>query len=362
MRRQRLTNGLALLALSAVVVALPSRLGAQGLEQPGVRAGGMAGAFVAVADDATAGWWNPAGLATIRLFDASIDVGAEDLHSGHDRPIDREGAARWRQGGFFLGIPVLGVSLNRLTTTRLAGAPAALDGTGRQADLATGDVAGGRQDEGSVISASVLRTTHVGVTLVQSVSDAVVVGGTVRLVRGRAGALTIPAGLDVETAFELAEEAGGRSGTRVDADLGVMVALGRVRIGAAARNIAAASFETPEGERLRLERQVRVGVAVGGEPAYRQRAWQLAADADLLAVDGLDGERRTIAVGGERWWANRRLALRGGAHVHTVGAARVAASLGGSVAIWSGLLVEARVTDGGDGVARGWGVAARVAF
>ena len=37
---------------------------AQMYELVGTRAQGMGGAFVAVADDATASWWNPAGLAS----------------------------------------------------------------------------------------------------------------------------------------------------------------------------------------------------------------------------------------------------------------------------------------------------------
>ena len=37
---------------------------AQIYESIGIRAQGMGGAFVAVADDATATWWNPAGLAS----------------------------------------------------------------------------------------------------------------------------------------------------------------------------------------------------------------------------------------------------------------------------------------------------------
>jgi len=38
---------------------------AQGDPPVGVRAAGMAGAFTAVADDATAAVWNPAGLASV---------------------------------------------------------------------------------------------------------------------------------------------------------------------------------------------------------------------------------------------------------------------------------------------------------
>jgi hypothetical protein len=63
------------LLVLTVVVANTRSGAAQGFD-PGVRARGMSGAFVAVADDASAAWWNPAGLATIRFLDASIDVGS----------------------------------------------------------------------------------------------------------------------------------------------------------------------------------------------------------------------------------------------------------------------------------------------
>ena len=41
----------------------------------GTRASGMAGAFVAVADDATAVYWNPAGVATGSLVSVVLDAG-----------------------------------------------------------------------------------------------------------------------------------------------------------------------------------------------------------------------------------------------------------------------------------------------
>ena len=53
----------ALLVLGATPAAGQGRPEA-GIEVLGVRAQGMAGAFVAVADDATAVYWNPAGLGT----------------------------------------------------------------------------------------------------------------------------------------------------------------------------------------------------------------------------------------------------------------------------------------------------------
>ena len=49
---------------------------------PGVRAAGMGGAFTAVADDASASYWNPAGLASGNLFSLVIDRSAGDAHGG----------------------------------------------------------------------------------------------------------------------------------------------------------------------------------------------------------------------------------------------------------------------------------------
>src|ERR1700675_4353509 len=65
-----------LAAALVVVSATPAR--AQLYEAVGTRAQGMAGAFVAVADDATATWWNPAGLATGAYFSAIVERGQND--------------------------------------------------------------------------------------------------------------------------------------------------------------------------------------------------------------------------------------------------------------------------------------------
>ena len=49
--------------VSLVLMAAPVVVDAQPADVVGVRAQGMGGAFTAVADDATASWWNPAGMA-----------------------------------------------------------------------------------------------------------------------------------------------------------------------------------------------------------------------------------------------------------------------------------------------------------
>src|ERR1700741_3735958 len=55
--------------------SLSATASAQTTDVIGVRANGMAGAFTAVADDATAGWWNPAGLAGGALFNGLVEYG-----------------------------------------------------------------------------------------------------------------------------------------------------------------------------------------------------------------------------------------------------------------------------------------------
>ena len=77
--------------IAAVLTLAMSRVAAaQG--DVGTRASGMAGAFVAVADDATAVYWNPAGVGTGSLVSVVLDAGrfrlgrapSEDIHNEED--------------------------------------------------------------------------------------------------------------------------------------------------------------------------------------------------------------------------------------------------------------------------------------
>ena len=81
----------------------PRPRAAQHFEDVGIRAQGMAGAFVAVADDATATWWNPAGLAHRPSF---VD--------GHCRG----GIVRGHWGVAF-GFPALGLSYYHLNISQI---------------------------------------------------------------------------------------------------------------------------------------------------------------------------------------------------------------------------------------------------
>src|SRR5690242_9863605 len=67
------------IALTLLATARPAV--AQTFKIVGTRAAGMGGAFVAVADDASATYWNPAGLALGRVFSAVLDRKVVDAKS-----------------------------------------------------------------------------------------------------------------------------------------------------------------------------------------------------------------------------------------------------------------------------------------
>src|SRR5262245_56542383 len=107
-----MTNTLFLRAAiaAALVEVSAAAVSAQTSEAVGIRAKGMAGAFTAVADDATAAWWNPGGLAGGAFFSAVVE-------SGRQRQPATEGAvpaAETVNRGFSVAYPALAVSYYRL--------------------------------------------------------------------------------------------------------------------------------------------------------------------------------------------------------------------------------------------------------
>jgi hypothetical protein len=327
----------------------PFPAAAQGFETVGTRAQGMGGAFVAIADDASATYWNPAGLASIPIFDVSLAFGRLEQSREQDGPgVPGSPAWRARSSGFAFALPVLGVSYYSLRTSRAQ---------------AMTTVPGGvvRDDANTAFRGEVASTSNLGVTLVQSLGDAVVVGSTLRLVRG-SGAVATLAADGVGGALDEAEDLGTRGETKFDADVGLMAYAGRARFGLTVRNLVAPTWETGGTPPWQSDRLVRVGVAWGADGVRGRRSWSVASDADVTTAEGPDGDRRALAVGAERWFRNGRVAIRGGARAQTVGDARPVATGGASVGIRSGLLLEGQLTAGGDTVERGWGLGARVTF
>lgn len=313
-------------------------------ESVGTRALGMGGAFVAVADDASATYWNPAGLPGIQFFDATLEMSRETDTDGAG-----PAASGWRTEGtrFAVATPVLAFSYDRLRLGEVRRRPDPTPGGDGDLDL--------------TLPGRTLYAQHFGVTVVQSLGDALVVGSTFRLVRAGAG----PSAVDTEAGIgEAVREAAHRDvpqDSHFDADVGVLAWVGRLRLGLVVRNAASPDIDFAGGT-LEIERQVRAGASFGGDPARGQRPWAIAVDTDLTTLTLPGGRRRSLAIGAERWWADRRFGLRGGGRLQTIDDVRPAVSGGVSVALRTGLLIEAHGTRGEDARDRGWGLGARLTF
>ena len=323
------------LGLLLALFLLPGGAAAQSLEVIGTRALGMGGAFVAVADDATATFWNPAGLVTGSVFSAVVETGRGQVDEAPD-------GAR-RQGGTLvaLGTWPLGATFYRLTT-----AAARVVSDPRVPPAGTGVAALTRLD-----------TTHVGVNVLQTLVSGLHVGATIKYVHGSAGVGSIVA--NPGSALDAARDLSTRGSSRVDLDAGVMADLRRVKVGLVVRNLLEPSFETADpGIELALPRQVRAGVAV--LPTDRLI---LSADVDLTTTPDPTGDWRSLAAGIEQRVWDDRLAVRGGFRLSTIGDTRPTATAGGSVRIRSGMFVDGYAAVGIDAASTdGFGLGVRVVF
>ena len=301
-------------ACAILTAALAPSANAQAFDAVGIRAQGMGGAFVAVADDATATWWNPAGLAAGAYFNATFEYGR--LVPPADGTV---GVDRFRGGGIALALPSLGLSFYR---TALPAPSVASSTAGTPA---------GRQEESSL--------STLGVTVGQSVGDHLVVATTAKLLRG----------------------AGASTSTL---DVGALARAGVLRAGISVRDVTRPALG--EGANLvELPRVARAGVAVS-DAAERIR---VDFDADLTttrdwppAEGGVGAEVRHAALGGEVWAPSKRFGLRAGVSWNTVGDARRTGSVGASIALRSGGYLEGQLTGGSDLSRRGWSIGTRVTF
>jgi hypothetical protein len=266
----------------------------------------MAGAFVAVADDATATWWNPAGLATGSLVSGVVEGG--HALGGHDD----------NAFGVAFAIPSLGLSYYRSRISETVPADS------------TGSPGGNRQDMGTTgtrLPTYVL--SQLGVTVGQSLGEHLVLGSTLKLLWGER--------------------------TTGDLDVGAMASVGSIRLAAVVKNVVAADVAVDRT----LDRQARVGVAYF---AKARHPITVAVDADLTRTTTAFGDERRV-TGGVDVGLNRWISVRGGAGVNTAGGVRHAESGGVSVALpKKGLNVDAQITQGDDEALKGWGLGFRVTF
>jgi hypothetical protein len=335
----------------SVLCAAPAEIMAQVTEVVGTRALGMAGAFVAVADDATAVFWNPAGLGFGPVLDVTVEH--QDLES-----LDPRGPGVGEDSFMIaLGTPSFGLTYYRLRT--LSASPLVPPGSDETL-LARSDL-------------RKLSTHHFGAAFVQSLAPFLIVGTTVNIVRGTAAIGTLPTA-SLERALDLASELGGRTETKMNLDAGVMAVFGGWRVGVVGRNLREPEFDTSDqGDAtdtgaLKLSRQVRAGIAYAprSRPAGTNGPLTLAADIDLEPVETPFGDRRELAVGGEGWlWAGR-IGGRAGIRFNTLKDQFTSHdpvyAVGISVSPRAGSLVEGQITRGRNELERGWGISARVTF
>jgi len=317
--------------LVVAFLAISRPVAAQGFEVLGTRAQGMGGAFVAVADDASATYWNPAGLAMGAYFSLLLDYSTAKAE-----PDDPERAGSRSGSTVAFGLPALGLSYYRLRMTTLTEVP----------------------DDDDTVRLQTLITHHTGATLVQSITDHIAVGATLKLVRGIAATGLAPAA-DRDDLLDEASDLVGSASNKFDADIGVIATTGHLRAGLTVRNVVENDFEGPGGP-IELKRLFRAGVAL-----TLAEGVLVAADFDLDRVPGTVGEERNIAVGAEARLL-QRLYLRSGFRVNTLGdepaGARPVVSVGGSYAVFGSMIVDGQATLGSESGDRGWGVGARVVF
>lgn len=302
------------LAVLAVISALVASDVASAQTPVGTRAAGMASAFVAVADDASAVYWNPAGIATGSFVSAVVDFGR-----GQPLPGATQAAATQQDTATLVGVSATAIGLayyRRATYGTSAVEPA---------------VAALPSREEVRRSVQAITTSSVGVSLVQSLGDHIVVGATPKLVH-----------------------AGDT--TRGDVDAGAMVTLKRFRLGLVGHHLTQPRFD----DEVQVDRELRVGGAWGSGWTGISRVI-VSVDSDVTSQPTPLGDRRDLAGGVETWWLNQRLGLRGGVRRSTIGEARAAVAAGVSAGLTSGMLLEAHVVRG-HASEHSWSVGARMLF
>jgi F plasmid transfer operon protein TraF len=269
-------------------------------------------------------YWNPAGLATGSIVSFLATFSEEKTASN-----DAQAATGERLTGRMvaLSLPPVGIAFYRLGAF----------GTERVRSAVTGP----QSREEVRRSVQALTTSTAGVSLLQSLTEYIVVGVTPKVVHGA-------------------------DSTTFDVDAGLMIAVERIRLGLVARNLTTPAFARAtagrpgESVEIELSREVRMGAAWGsGLPGYSRV--MVSVDGDLTSRATPNGDRRDVAAGVETWWRDRRLGLRGGVRRSMIGASRAAVAAGVSAGLTPGTLLEAHVVRGQSNE-RGWSLGIRMGF
>ncbi len=323
-----------LFRLAAVVLAAVSpRVAAAQTPFAGPRAAGMGGAATAVADDGTALWTNPAGLARderldVQLFAGGVATNRNDFTGALDR-LSALNLERIRDGRDLSRIPQAIQDLRLLASPGSgvvgSGVGGAVFGKGGLA-IGVGDVAYGSvfptvdlariqpgNDPATGLAFNRTGLSFLGLEAREArlayargfFSKALLVGATVRYIQGRTyftrrGVFETEESDPAELVREAFEENARETG-RFSFDAGAMVnLLGKVRIGLVSTSMNEPEFEVARvsgaPETVRLPRTLRAGVAI--QP---MGMLTVAADYDLEETDTLlpGGKSRQLSAGVE---------------------------------------------------------------
>jgi hypothetical protein len=292
-------------------------------EIAGTRALGMAGAFVAVADDASATHWNPAGLASAGK--GNMTIGWDHLRFG-----DPNAPA------------MVGASDDSTALTSVTTYPVAFT----YGYYRTSRIIAIADDGTPVVNALVVH--HYGASYAQKLGGGLSIAGTFKYLSGKS--TTGVTDSQLNDALEEGLKRDGDSDGHVDVDVGLMGAWTHFRAGLVMKNLTQPTFLGSAGFEIQVKRRIRAGVAV-----LPTNGLTLAFDVDLDTADPLVGLRRMMATGLE-WRLGSTFALRGGVRWSRDGEKRPIASVGGSVLIRQGMWLDgfttySRFDDRGFGIA-----------
>jgi hypothetical protein len=329
-------------------VSFVSPATAQQADVVGVRALGMGGAFTAVADDANASWWNPAGMAGGAYFNALVEWGNHREPSSDAAPVGGLQPARGDDvRTLAAGFPALGLSYYRLRLSEIQ----------PQTSIGNGSV--DRQENGAIeVRLRSLTLNQFGASVGQSLGHHLVIATTAKLIHAGAVTQVRPA---AEGSLDAAGELDPSGETKGGLDAGAMAVFGPVRLGLMVRNITEPTFGTGLGA-FTLFRTARAGAAVSTGTRGIIGMATVAFDADLTTASTVFGDERRIAVGGELWISNRTFGVRGGVGLNTIGDQRTTLSGGVSVALKKGVYADGELTGGTDQGRDGWSAGLRVTF
>jgi hypothetical protein len=304
--RPRLSSALRTLLIGTTLSILASPAArAQTTDVVGIRAQGMGGAFTAVADDATAWWWNPGGLAGGPFLNGLIEFARPNTSTSES------------VRGLSVAYPALGFTYYRLPLRQI------------RISASTESSAINRQDDEAALRVY-------GATVGQSFGSHLVVGTTVKVLHS--------------------------NDTNVTFDVGVMSTFGPVRAGLTLHDLTEPTFGSGPTA-FTLDRTARLGVALTSGKRAAIGSATLSFDADLTTThDPLFGDDRRMALGGEAWSKGNRVGLRGGVNWNRAADQGAEFSGGLSFLVRSGSFVDAYLVGGDETVRHGWGLGLRVTF